>query len=859
MTATSSASWMSRPGVIVGVRVAHAVFFLIAAAYCFLSYSSFAYAQFLKPNVVPAVTEFVMLSQWYYSVVLLTTTLTLMPQLRRVQTAGRDDAKMAARARGLAIGYVTVWGAVGVALFVTMPLRTIGNSPRGFVLGLLALAPPIWLALIDHAAHPAPAIRPSDPFRALIACLGSAIVVWVAYSLVAPLRLSQTVGIDLKATALAIALGWSLVLDLYCVMALFLAILASMALADFTRVPGRVEYWLFVTWLGLSASVVVYLLVCASLTFTGWDAAAASGAVGLALAAVWADVARLRSGGDRHQRSPIDALAQFSAAVGGVRSRATARGTVIVLPVIAYILIDAVTHFDWNFLLQKLTVLIVWLATFAGVYASLAERHRERSNRFRIASAPVVVFPLYHAFVSLEARGSGPAGAASAPRDTSLALGLILDRYAALDPSFRLIRDARKARSAETAEYYALLRSQTLIPPANVPPLDIDLIRPLTPAPGRQPDIFLFIVDSMRRDYVSPYNAKVFFTPEIGRLGAESFVFDRAFTRYAGTALAIPSIWSGGMMPHSLEQPGFEHRDTLLKLLNANHYVRMMNVDHIIGDLVARDANLVELDAGKGTMEFDLCDTVDELAAKMAAADPARPVFFYSLPQNVHIAIASRRKVPEGESYPGFFAPVASSVRRIDGCVGRFVDFLKRTNRYDNSIIIVTSDHGDSLGEEGRWGHAHFIVPEVMRIPLIVHVPSRMRARASVDLAALTFSSDITPSLYALLGYDPPDRGPIFGRAAFVAPDADTSWRRRGTFLLASSYGPAYAMLRHNGRRLYVVDAVDGRDNAFDVSDAAVGERIDITDAMTSENRILIRQHLAELARQNHLAAVPFQ
>ena len=37
--------------------------------------------------------------------------------------------------------------------------------------------------------------------------------------------------------------------------------------------------------------------------------------------------------------------------------------------------------------------------------------------------------------------------------------------YAALDPSYRLVRDARTARSAETAEYYAFLRSHTLIPP----------------------------------------------------------------------------------------------------------------------------------------------------------------------------------------------------------------------------------------------------------------------------------------------------------------------------------------------------------------------------------------------------------
>jgi hypothetical protein len=142
-------------------------------------------------------------------------------------------------------------------------------------------------------------------------------------------------------------------------------------------------------------------------------------------------------------------------------------------------------------------------------------------------------------------------------------------------------------------------------------------------------------------------------------------------------------------------------------------------------------------------------------------------------------------------------------------------------------------------------------VPEVVRIPLIVHVPPSLRARMSVDLSALTFSSDIVPSLYALLGYAPGALGDFMGRPAFGPPDADSGWRRRHPFLVASSYGAVYGMLHWNGTRLYVVDAVDGSDNAFDLADNGVGKRIEITPDMTTENRALIREHLNEFARQN--------
>src|SRR6185503_8656899 len=136
---------------------------------------------------------------------------------------------------------------------------------------------------------------------------------------------------------------------------------------------------------------------------------------------------------------------------------------------------------------------------------------------------------------------------------------------------------------------------------------------------------------------------------------------------------------------------------------------------------------------------------------------------------------------------------------------------------------------------------------EVMRIPLIVHLPARLRARAAPELGAVAFSADLTPSLYALLGYDPADLGPLFGRPLFVPPEADVSWRRRQPFMVASSYGAVYGTVRDNGHRLLVVDAVDGRESAFDLTQSP-GERAELTKAMADDNRQFIQQQLEGLA-----------
>jgi hypothetical protein len=111
----------------------------------------------------------------------------------------------------------------------------------------------------------------------------------------------------------------------------------------------------------------------------------------------------------------------------------------------------------------------------------------------------------------------------------------------------------------------------------------------------------------------------------------------------------------------------------------------------------------------------------------------------------------------------------------------------------------------------------------------------------------VAFNTDITPTLYGLLGYAPRDLGTLFGRPLFVGPGADLSWRRREPFLLASSYGAVYGMLRDNGRLMYVVDAVDGREYAFDLANVP-GTRVEVTQSMTNENRRMIQEQLTALA-----------
>ncbi|MCX6620357.1 MAG: sulfatase-like hydrolase/transferase, partial [Acidobacteria bacterium] len=355
--------------------------------------------------------------------------------------------------------------------------------------------------------------------------------------------------------------------------------------------------------------------------------------------------------------------------------------------------------------------------------------------------------------------------------------------------------------------YYKFLNRNTNISRAvRVNPAEVRLTSSISAAAAGSalPNIFILVVDSMRRDYLAPYNDKVTFTPAIDRFAKESAVMRNAFSRYGGTGLSEPSIWSGSMLVHKQYVTPFHPMNSLEKLLDTFGYTKYISVDTILRAILKPGATTVELDRGIQNMNYDFGVSLKDLAGKLDQTKGQGPVFAYTQPQNLHISVINRasRSVPAGEAYPGFDAPYASRMKRVDQAFGEFIAFLKSRGLYENSIVVLTADHGDSLGEDGRWGHAYSLYPEVLRIPLLIHLPERLRAGVWADTRSVAFSTDITPSLYYLLGQRPIQKNELYGRPLFTATPAEQNQYRREDVLVASSYAPVYGIL-HRGRELY--------------------------------------------------------
>ncbi|MGK0219283.1 MAG: arylsulfatase A-like enzyme, partial [Planctomycetota bacterium] len=93
----------------------------------------------------------------------------------------------------------------------------------------------------------------------------------------------------------------------------------------------------------------------------------------------------------------------------------------------------------------------------------------------------------------------------------------------------------------------------------------------------------------------------------------------------------------------------------------------------------------------------------------------------------------------------------AGGVSQADAHIGAVVDSLREAGVLDNTIIVVTSDHGESLGEDGYWEH-NWMLQSNLRIPLIMRFPPGLpmgeRVSARVD------SIDLVPTILDLMGLE---------------------------------------------------------------------------------------------------------
>ncbi len=807
-----------------------AVFCLLTWAYGLIVSLRFAFEQFIRPNLFPWVSQFVAWHHAWYWAAFLASAATLIPDLRSLRE-NRDG-----RAAGwLAVGYLLFFGAIGVRLLGSSYLVTLDGGDRPLTIVPGALLPLLWLAAIDHLGARFP--RDEEPQtvtgqrRLFAACLATAVSVWLLHVGVTALRSDVSGGWAARMATVS----WALALDVGAALAVSVVASLAASIAATRRRAFEWEYAFAVALVAVAVTEFVRRFVLPSLAFGDVDAAAAAIPLGVVMALMWSGW-RVRQGW--RDRPADTALALLSGGVDGRSVRSLL--LVAVVPAAAAIAFRSVEQVDWALIMNRLIAMIEAAVIFAFFLGRFRDRQDDSWSNGRLVAAPLA------ALLVLAALPSATRALVAWTGNPNLETELALERLPTTDPLGAAIARLWIEQQPPNMDYHrAMTASNTTqsslrpaVPATTFASTPIDVRAPL-------PHVFIFLIDSLRRDYLSPYNPAVSFTPSIERLAADSYVFRNAFTSYGGTWMALPGLWTGTPLTRGWGQV-FKQLNALEPLMKAGGYDFAIN-DYTVATMFSTPQTF--LNPGIESVQTDLCDNVKSLQAHIdGRKDPERPLFTFLAPMNVHIMnTRTATGGPVDPRYSGFYGSYAAKLERIDTCFGSFLTYLQERGLYDNSIIILASDHGESLGTDGYWGHQFFLFPEDVRIPLIVRLPPAMRERFTTDLARVTLLRDVAPTLLAVLGQPVRDLEPPFGAALFVPPDREPRPRRRESFLLMSSYGPTFALLRRNGKFLYISDLVNWREYAYTLFREPLGERVPVTETLRRAGQADIRSKRDEV------------
>ena len=764
--------------------VASAIALILVAAYYLLASIPFSYYHFLQVPQLPFLPTFIRV----HSLIVLAALALLAPRRRDLPPALQP--------------YLRYLAAVGIPVVACMAVATAVPALQSYeTAAALAFAP--LLLVIGAAALHIGMAPPTEGFtapsgRGIWRAALAGVLVGAAYVAAAASRGAAT---TLGRADFTAAVAVSLVAHLlsFTLAAAVAAIAGRMA----RRVHvARAESIAVAACAVVAVAVIVRRSLLTALILSDVRASAVAFLLALALVALaWA--ARVRS------------PRPHPASAGIWRAAALLASIVALVGVLPPMLVMV----DWGGSIQKIMAMAAWGAAVALVgAASLAPRRSTMTAGICAAlltAASAAVF------------GAHRDGAVDAGPGRQLDLGLAVDRYATYDPSLTVLTDVFRPVVSDD-QFFRTVRAlgdATDDRSLSAVPMTVADLR--HPPAVRPPHLFVIVVDSMRPDYLGAYNAAATFTPAITAFAHDSLVMHRAFTQYAGTALSQPAIWAGGLIQRAMYVKPFAAVDNLERLTVAAGYRRYVSVDPPLSAILEDWSGLTRLDAQLDHPErldqmykFDLCGTVPDLIAHLDRDGTDRPIFMYSQPQNLHIRVLAGDAKPHDERVmvagASFFKPAVEALTRVDGCFGTFIDALKARRLYDDSIVVLTADHGDSYGEAGRWAHAFYMAPETLRIPLILHVPPKYLAGRTVDPDALALLSDVTPTLCDLLGYPPSHLADgVAGQSLF--PRATDPRPVRDLVLVQSSYSRLYGLLDGDARWIYVADANHFREEWYDL------------------------------------------
>jgi len=357
-------------------------------------------------------------------------------------------------------------------------------------------------------------------------------------------------------------------------------------------------------------------------------------------------------------------------------------------------------------------------------------------------------------------------------------------------------------------------------------------------------NVILISIDTCRADYLSCYGYPRKTTPNIDAIADKATLFENVISPVPVTLPSHCSMMTGTIPPHHGVHDNNNYwlnrsNVTLAEVLADNGFATAAFVSAFVLD------SQFALDQGFDTYydHFDL--QLDGLEASERRADQTTRLALDWLDNHkddkfflfVHYYDPHTDYEPP-EPFASKFSDnlYAGEIAYTDHYIARVIEKLKSLAIFDSSLIIITSDHGEMLGDHGEDEHGYFIYQSALKVPLIFKLPGCHKPQRIKDPVGLV---DIAPTVCSLLGIDPP--GPLHGRDLSVYLRNDSISPRQRYIYAESLYPTKYggnSLLAVLGDRYKYIQTT--RPELYDLE----------LDPEESNNLILLRPDLARMLRE---------
>lgn len=280
--------------------------------------------------------------------------------------------------------------------------------------------------------------------------------------------------------------------------------------------------------------------------------------------------------------------------------------------------------------------------------------------------------------------------------------------------------------------------------------------------------ILLISIDTCRADHLGCYGYPRKTSPNIDTLAAEAVLFNNAFTPVPITLASHSSMLTGTIPPYHKVRENTSYRLGSLNLTLAEILQKKGFVTGAVVGAFVLDSQF-GLDQGFDTYNDELkeeenvlftfnersAEEVTEVAKRWLDERRNDDFFLFIHYFDPHASYKWHRRFPftSVSGRHGLIDGYDSEIAYTDFCIGQVIKKLEDLGLYDSTLLIITADHGESLGDHSEKTHGYFIYNSTLRVPLIVKVPAGPEGKKIDEIVSLI---DIVPTVCGFLGISVP-------------------------------------------------------------------------------------------------------